>query len=161
MSTALTTAIYRRLAGLEALTGAAFVQQQALAALLAVDPDTLLPAVHKGNKSEVVVYPAITFRSNVGMVNPHFSTSGIAIDDTVYDMEIWENTQSGTIIEQIYSSVERLLDQRFGIAPALPVDNAGGRIFYATAFVPITELYDTNIRAWFGLCRWRFVEARF
>jgi hypothetical protein len=161
MSTALTTAIYRRLAGLEVLTGAALAQQQALAALLGTDPDTALPAVHKGNKSNVVTYPAITFRSNAGAVNSHFATSGIAVDDVIYDLEIWSNTQSGTIIEQIYGCVERLLDGRFGISPALPVDNAGGRIFWATAFVPITELYDRDLRAWFGLCRFRFVEARF
>jgi hypothetical protein len=161
MSAALTTAIYRRLTGLEVLTGVALAQQQVLAVLLGVDPDTSLPAVHKGNKSEVVTYPAITFRENAGNVFAQFSTSGIAVDNSVYDLEIWENTQDATIIERIYGCVERLLDGRFGIAPPMPVDNAGGRVFWSTSFVPMTELYDRDLRAWFGLSRFKFVESRF
>lgn len=162
MSSAISTAIYRRLTGLESagidLKGLA--AQQALAALLGVDPDTSLPSVHKGNKSEVVVYPAITFRPAAGMVNANFGTSGIAVDDPVYNFEIWDNTQRANIITDIYAQFEILLDDRFGVVQ-LPVDNAHGRVYHAEAFVPLIEEYDRDLRSWFGLCRMRFVEARF
>jgi len=160
MSSAITTAIYQRLTGIEALTGAGLAAQVALAALLGIDPDTSLPSVHKGNRSNVVAYPAITFRQNTGMVNATFSTSGIAVDDPYYDFEIWDNTQRASILTDIYGQMERLLDGRFGVVP-LPVDNTRGRIYWAKAFVPMAELYDHDLRAWFGLCRMRFVEARF
>jgi hypothetical protein len=160
MSSAITTAVYRRLTGLEVLTGAGLAAQQALAAMLGTDPDTALPAVHKGNKSMVVVYPAITFRQNTGMVNTSFGTSGVAIDDPVYDFEIWDNTQRSNILTDIYGQMERLLDDRFGV-PQLPVDRAAGQVYHAQAFVPLAELYDKDLRSWFGLCRMRFVEARF
>jgi len=160
MSSAITTAIYKRLTGVEILTGAGLAAQQSLAALLGTDPDTALPAVHKGNKSNVVVYPAITFRQNTGMVNTNFGTSGVAIDDPVYDVEIWDNTQRSNILTDIYGQMERLLDDRFG-APQLPVDNTHGQVYHAQAFVPMAEIYDKDLRAWFGLCRFRFVEARF
>jgi hypothetical protein len=162
MSSAITTAIYRRLTGLEVLTGAGLAAQQALAAMLGTDPDTVLPAVHKGNKSNVVVYPAITFRQNTGMVNTNFKDT--AIDDVYYDFEIWDNTQRGNILTDIYTQFEHLLDQRFAQSlaiPALSVDSAQGQLYYARAFVPMTELYDKDLRSWFGLCRMRFVEARF
>jgi len=163
MSTALTTAIYRRLAGLETMTGEGLAAQVALAALLGTDPDTSEPSVHKGNKSMIVTYPAITFRQNAGMVKTEFKDT--AIDDPVYDFEIWNSTQSATLISDIYKHVEHLLDERFSMSlgiPPLSVDGNVGQVYYARAFVPlIDDLYDKDLRSWFGLCRMRFVEARF
>lgn len=163
MSSALIKAIYERLAGVEVLTGEGLAAQQALAALLGTDPDTSLPSVHKGNKSMVVTYPAITFRLNAGMVNGNFKDT--AIDDPVGDFEIWNNTQTATTISEIYRHVEHLIDDRFSVSlgiPVLSVDAAKGQIYHAQAFVPlIDDLYDKDLRSWFGLCRMRFVEARF
>lgn len=168
MSSVLKIAIGDRLAGVEAMTGAGLAAQQALASLLGVDPDTTEPAVHNGNKSKVVIYPAITFRESAGSSDGRFGLHGVGVDNPVYDFEFWSNTESATIISDIDKQVDILLDRRFQldstgseIIPGIAVDNTHGRIFHATTFVPLYEGYDHEMRASYGLKRYRFVEARF
>ena len=150
MSSALIKAIYRRLVGQEVLTGSYLTAQQTLARLLGTDPDTGLPSVHKGNSSDVVSYPAITFRESAGVVDKRFTHGDTAIgvvsvDDPIYDFEIWGNSRSGTELSAIDDAFVLLLDQRKGV-PFLPLTS--GAIDRMVSFMTPISLYDDIRHAW-------------
>lgn len=159
MSTALHRAIYARLAGTEVLTGAALSAQTALAALLAMDPDTSRPAALFGNKNDAaLVYPLITFRPSAGSIDGRFA-DGLAMDDGVYDLEIWDNARGEAMLSDIEEQVMLLLDMRRQVAPLLPI--AVGHLYWSEVMVPMQVIYDNRINAWAGLTRYRFVEAKY
>jgi hypothetical protein len=160
MSSALITAIYRRLVGQEVLTGSYLTAQQILARLLGTDPDTGLPSVHKGNSSDVVTYPAITYRESAGIVDKRFthgqSAVGIvSVDDPIYDFEIWGLSRSGTELSGIDDAFMLLMDQRKGV-PRLPV--ASGAIDQMVSFMTPVSIYDDIRHAWCLIRRIQFKE---
>ena len=165
MSTALVTAIYNRLAGVETLAGDAATAQSDLAALLATDPDTSKPCVWQASMSDVKaanktpLYPAITFRQTGGTPDNRFQLATGAVDVVLVDFEIWDNTQSGTRIPNIEDAIQRLLDMRRGIAPVPSLDS--GKCWHSQAFTPLQVVYDPNIHARFGLVRYQFLEVRY
>lgn len=167
MSTALKVAVFARLTGTELLDGAGLQAQQDLAKLLTWDINTGAPVpgtavadhVFPGNKNDApLVYPLITFREGPGgMVDQRFSDGAYAVDMPLIDMEIWDNSRSGTLISDIDDAVERLLDRRRG---AIPLPLTSGRCFYLTSFTTLASFYDDRLHAWFGLKRYKFVEGR-
>lgn len=159
MSTALSQALYARLAGIEALSGRAAAAQAALGALLGVDPDTGRPAVYFGAKNDApAVYPILAFHPAASQIDGRFA-DGAAIDSTLYDIEVWETTRLGSLLTDILEQLEQLLDLRRGTAPALPL--AVGHIYWSESLVTAASLYDPLLNAWFALARYRFVEARY
>lgn len=157
--TALNKAIYGRLAGTEALTGEAADAQAALAALLGTDPDTERPAVHMGNKSAVVVYPALTFRPSGGLRHGMSHEDLGGIEEQLYDLELWENTGKGDTITDLYDLVDQLLCSERNVAPVLPLE--AGRVFDMQAVTRLQVLYDDKSNAWFGLARYRYLVAHY
>ena len=163
MSSTLTIAIYNRLVGVETLTGDYLALQQTLAGLLGTDSDTGLPSVHKGNSSDVVDYPAITFRENAGVVDRRFTLGNTAVglvvvNQPVYDFETWGKTRLGTELSDIDDAFTRLMDRRYG-APPLPIPN--GVVDLSITFVTPTALYDSQRKAWCLLHRVQFKERLF
>jgi hypothetical protein len=153
VSTALATAIYARLAGTD---GASVELQEDLAALLATDPDTELPAVVYGSRQNAAVSPCITFRQMGG--GEALITDGGRIDSVTIPIEIWGGeTLSATLVSDIYSLLERLLDRNMG-APALELDS--GRLFWLEAQTLYQDYYDDARNAPFGLALFRAIEAR-
>lgn len=168
MSAALNKAIYRRLTGIETLTGDALAAQTALVALLATDPDTGYAAVYNmnlndaqltdGSGNKVPVYPCITFRQSGGRIYPEFQHSG-AIERVTYDFEFWNDARSLTTISSIAEYVERLIDFRRGYVTSLPLDS--GKVQLINADVPLLTHYDRNLHAWAGLVRYAIIEERY
>ncbi len=165
MSTALCTAIYKRLAGVETLTGDAATAQSDLAALLATDPDTSKPCVWQVSLSDVKaanktpLYPALTFRASGGNTDNRFQQQTGAVDVVLVDFEIWDNSQSGTRIYDIEDAVQRLLDMRRGITSVFSLTS--GKCWHSQTFTPLQVLYDPNIHARAGLVRYQFLEVRY
>ena len=159
MSSALKTAIYNRLTGVEVLTGWQGTAQTTLAGLLATDPDTGRPAVYAANKNDAPLqYPCVTFRLNAGTIAPEFQDGTGGVDQPIVDVEIWENTRLGNLVSDIQQQLYLLLDDRAGGA-LLPIAN--NLMFSLQTFVPLSDsLYDPKLRAWFGLWRLTAVEGR-
>lgn len=179
MSTALDTAIYKRLTGQENLTGYtdALAAVTALGALIAheaaVPSGTGRWAVYNGVWQEGITMPCITFRASAGKVdNRSFQTSG-EIDDVIYDFEYWDGpdktstsnkradgtTPDGSRVSRIARQVELLMDMRSGIVPVLPLSS--GKVFDMQSFVPVQNLFDKPGNLYFGLQRFLFKEARY
>lgn len=164
MSSDVTKALYARLAGIETLTGRFLAAQQQIAALLGTDADTGKPAIYFANKdtsskpkdAQGTLLPVVTFRPSPGTIDGRFA-DGMAVENSLYDMEIWEYSGSSTLITDIGEALQILLDGRRG-APVLP--SASGQVFWAETFVPLAVLYDQNSNGWFGLVRWKFIEGR-
>lgn len=151
-------AIYKRLVGLERLTEEHLLAQKELASLLAMDSDTGLPAVHRGNSNEVSLYPAITFRESGGRIDGRFTlgrsaVGGIAVDMPIYDFEIWGKSRSNAELCDIHLRFRALLDQRYGVQ-MLPI--ASGRIDRMVTLIAPTLLYDDLRHAWCLLQRVQF-----
>jgi hypothetical protein len=164
MSSAVATAIYNRLTGIEVLTGAALAAQTALAALLATDPDTGKPAVSRMNKNLApVVYPIITFRAAGGIPDRTWSDGSGVVDHAYYNLEIWSNDTGGNTLTDIEEQVSALLDMRRPACAALPLPapDSSHYCWYSEMFVCSEELYDDTINAWFVLIRLKVIEGRF
>lgn len=160
MSRWLNQAIYARLCT-ATLTGDAATAQTALLARLGtitLSSATTKKAVHLGNKSAVVSYPAITFRPSGGLVDNRFHHSG-TISEPEYDFEIWENANDANTVTDIADYVEKLLLPARGVSDLLVV--AAGKLYQSEMIMDLTLIYDDKIRAWAGLMRFRFVEARY
>lgn len=165
MSTALTKAIYARMAGTEipALTGEALAAQVALAGLLAVDPDPPSgPAVFFGNMQRraadnALLFPCVTLRPDGGPQDYRFGSFIMA--DPFYPLEIWDNSPSPIKLLDISGRLELLFDSRRG-APALPLAS-GGKVIWMELQAGPSVHYDDKINAWLLLSLWRFKEARF
>jgi hypothetical protein len=113
--------------------------------------------VHYGAKAQAVALPAVTFRQNGGGTAGPLGAG--VISGVIYDFEAWENGGSATLIADILEQVERLLDTRRGIAP--PLSLVSGQCFNSEVMTECSVLFDTNQKAWYGLVRYRFVEARY
>lgn len=170
MSTALNQAIYKRLAGIEDLSAypAGQAAQTAVVALLAtitLKPGVTKKAVHFGNKntfrsaSGAIAYPAITFRPSGGSPDGRFGAEGGAICSPIYDLEIWESDGRADTITNIAEQVEILLDRRRQVTP-VPALSAG-KLVWMEALTELLIQHDQAINAWFGLIRYRCVEARY
>lgn len=156
---ALKTAFYERAAGVETLTDAALAAQDALAVLLGVDPETSLPAVHQGNKSAVVVYPALCFRESGGVPDNRWGSEVGGIRDVILDVDIWSDSAAGNVISDIHDLVDRLFNERRGIAPLLTLDS--GRIKTMESLTDLSTTYDRDTNAWYGFSRYRFILAHY
>ena len=156
---ALKTAVYRRLAGVEALTNEALAAQVGLAALLGVDPDTSLPAVYQGNKSVALVYPAICFRESGGVPDNRWDTDVGGIRVVILDMDLWSNSAAGNVISDIHNLLDQLLNERRGIAP--PLTLTSGRVKNGEALTDLSVLYDRDTNAWYGYTRYQFILAHY
>ena len=180
MSTATSLAIVARLTGTESLTGnplavKALASQTRLATLLTTDPNTgaaltmtdpitgavtarqASDCVRWGSKGANAVFPEITFRPSAGVPNKTFSDGSFAVDDGAYDFEIWDNSNSGTLMTDIMDCLLDLLDRRYG-APQLPM--VKGISFWVETLVTPVAWYDTQIKSWFLLWRVRVTEGR-
>ncbi len=115
------------------------------------------PAVTYGNKDDSVDYPQITFRKSGGSEPVDGHDFGIRAD-VVYDLEIWDNRRNAHTIDEINEQVEILLDASFQKTPVIALDN--GRCFWSDSLGEISIMYDPDTNSWFGLRRYRFVEAR-
>lgn len=164
MSSALNTAFYRRLAGVEVLTGRWLAAQQFLAATLGTDPDTSLPNVYKGNVNDApqvkdvegVLLPVITFRPSGGMPDHRFA-HGLAVDDAIYDFEIWSWYRTANTITDIGEALGLLIDCRFD-GPRMVLSS--GAYAWCDPLVTVSELYDQDRNGWFGLGRYNVIEMR-
>lgn len=169
MSTALSSAIYARLSGSESLTGDAGDAQEALATLLATDPDNDQPAVFFGSKNTAQIWvsgdnaiplsPCITFRQGGGSSDRRFQQGTGVVERVLYDFEIWEEGASGTRITEIAEHLERLLDMRRGVVSGLTLES--GKLFSMQAFSPLSVLYDMGSHSWAGVIRYEFLEVRY
>jgi hypothetical protein len=172
MSTALRKAIFGRLTGTETLTGDALTAQQAFIALLASDPDLSIvepprkvPCVFISSMSDVksaggeVLYPCVTFRETGGTPDNRFQQQTGAVGTVLIDFEIWDNTQSGTLISDIEDAMLRLLDMRRGIAPPMSLES--GKLYQSQIFTPLQIVYDKNYHSQVGLVRYQFLEVRY
>jgi hypothetical protein len=166
MSTALNKAIYARLTGTEtpSLTGDALAAQSTLVTLLGtiqLSPTVTKKAVHFGNKSRVVAYPAITYRPTAGSADKRFRVQTGVMDDVVYDFEIWENGDNATAITDIEEQIQLLLDRRRNVNGGVGLPLSSGTLFNSEEFTPLQLLYDDKLNAWAGLVRYVFKECRF
>ncbi len=161
MSSVILKAIYERLAGVEILTGKALAAQTALVGLLGVDADTTLPAVYMGNLNDsvmmkdanAVMRPVITFRPSGGLIDKRFET---AVDDPIYDFEIWSFSRQARIITDIEWQMGKLIDSR-RYAPDWNLDS--GAIANVEPLTTLAILYDHQRNGWFGLIRYKFTEV--
>lgn len=156
---ALKKAFYERAAGVEVLTGDALAAQDALAVLLGVDPETNLPAVYAGNRSSILVYDALCFSEGGGTPDNRFGEDVGGIRDPILDVYIWSNKAQGNRISDIHDLVDRLFNERRGIAPLLHLES--GRLYHMEALTDLSSGYDNEANAWFGYCRYRFVMAHY
>jgi hypothetical protein len=169
MSTALSKAVYARLSGSEALTGAGGEAQAELATLLGLDTESDAPAVFFGNKSSaqafdgsgnpLPLYPCITFRPSGGSTDRRFQQETGAVERVLYDFEIWEDGTSAKRITDIAECMELLLDTRRGVVSGLSLES--GKLFAMQAFSPLAVVYDPSLHAWAGLVRYEFLEVRY
>lgn len=169
MSSEITTSIYARLSGAEVLTGTHLTAQTELAGLLAEDPDTRVgdvvgtgdPAVHFSNFSTVAPeeegFPLITFRTSGGAPDFRFF-DGVAMDFVEIDLEIWDNSQSSTMLTDIALRVMRLLDRRHG-APLFTL--SGQRAFHMEAMTLPSILWDNQKHLQMLCQRFRMVQGMF
>ena len=158
MSTALINAIYARLVT-EALTGEALTAPQALAALLATDPDTSKAAVKFGAKDDIAVFPCVTFRPAGGTPDASFRTATGVMGQPVIAFECWEQTGQSNLITDIAEYVERLGDVRRGSGAGLSL--ASGKCFHGEAVNDVQVIPGEEIDSWAGLQLYRFIEARY
>jgi len=165
MSTPLNVAIFARLSGAESLTGDAATAQSDLATLLTTDPDSGMPiegrvaadGIYQGNKNDAPDgYPMVTFRPSPGGIDERFET-GFVVDKPLLDLEIWDNSHSGTLATDIEDAIDRLLDRRRR-APELPL--SAGRCFYLKTFVTSGAIYDSQLKAWCLMKRYIAVEGK-
>lgn len=168
MSSAINTAIYKRLTGIEVLTGRWLVAQQFLAATLGAYarsmPTPGLPNVFKGNVNKApivkdadgVLKPVITFRPSGGLPDHRFA-HGLAVDDGLYDFEYWNWYSTANGVTDIAEAVELLLDRRFDGPPMVL---SSGDCAWFDPMVSLTEFYDQERNGWFGLVRFQAVELR-
>lgn len=152
-------AVYERLAGVEALSGDAANAQTALGALLGEDPETELPAVHHGNRSVIVVYPAITFMEAGGVPDNRFGEDVGGVRQPILDFYLWSDSAAGNVISDIHDYVDQLLNERRGIAPLLTLES--GRLFHMEALTDLATLYDRDTNAWYGYCRYQSILAHY
>lgn len=156
MQDELSLAIYTRLTT-EVMSGDQATAQAALIAALATDTDSPSgPAVTQGNRDDAVQFPCITFRPNGGTEAANWIDAGV-VRNYQFDFEVWTNSTSGRIVNQIGDYMETLLDERRG-APGLNVSN--GREFYMMAMTAMTPIYDDKINAWAGLVRYQFIAGK-
>ena len=161
MSTSVSVAIASRLNGTEALTGQAQAAQTALVGMLSKLPTSAgaKPAVVFGNKTDYPnLAPIITSRPLLGTPDGRFA-DGQAMDDTIYALELWDNSRSGTLLTDMGEYVEQLLDMRRQIAPPLPL--ARGVSYWSELSRMGGLLYDEKLNAWSLLLLYRVKEARF
>ncbi len=164
MSSALSDALYQRLAGVEVMTGRFLTAQQVIAAVLGTDPDTSEPAVYQGNLNDTPIVldankvrkPVITFRPSSGTPDLRFRDD-LIIDDGIYDLEIWSFSRLPNLATDIGEAVQTLIERRSG-CPALPL--ASGESVWSEAFVLGSAMWDDQRNGWFLLTRFKFVEAR-
>lgn len=162
---ALKKAFYERAAGVEVLSGDALAAQDALAVLLAEDTETSLPAVHQGNKSVIVAYPALCFRESGGAPDTRWSADVGGIREVIFDVEIWSDSAAGNVISNIHDLVDKLFNTRrslnsHGVRAPLPTLDSG-RLKDMTALTDLSTLYDRDTNAWYGFCRYRFILAHY
>jgi hypothetical protein len=168
MSSALDTAIYKRLAGVENMSGDAATAQTALATLLATDPDTSKPAifasslnqaqqVSSGNK--IPIAPCVTFRQSSGIPDRRFAQQTGAIDRVIYDIEIWDSSLDNLVVQNIAEQIELLLDMRRGVITSWTLTQ--GSVFRSEAQQGLLITFDTTIHASIGLVRYAFIEVRY
>jgi len=163
VSSALNTAIYRRLAGVETLSGKWLGYQQTLGSILGVDTDTSLPNVYHGNMNDApavkdadgILMPLITFRPSGGTADHRFA-HGSAVDDGIYDIEIWSWYGTANTVTDIFAAMARLIDRRYG-CPAPVLDS--GECAWIDPLVGLNVLYDDQRNGWFGLSRWNVIEV--
>lgn len=180
MSTPISEALFARWTGAENLSGnplaAGALQAQAdFAALVTTDPNSgaaltmadpisgatrprvAADCVRFGSKGISVVYPEVTFRPSGGIPNPILWDGSMAVDKSYYDIEIWDNSESGTILTDIQDALERMTDRRRG-APRLSMPS--GICFWVQTLVVGTAWYDRNIKSWFLVWRLHFIEGK-
>lgn len=166
MSTALSKAIYSRLAGVEVLASPWSDYQSSLAALLGTDPDTTEPCVYFADTNDSAqpqddegnFLSCITFRPSGGTPNLQFR-DGLAIDDVLYDFEFWDYTRGATAITDIAAMVARLLESRRD-APKLGLEaNENVESVWFEPLTSLTVVPDKERNGWFGLVRYRAILA--
>jgi hypothetical protein len=156
---ALKKAFYERAAGVETLIDDALAAQEALGALLTTDPDTDLPAVLDGNKSVIPLFDSITFMEAGGTPDNRFGEDTGGIGDVILDVYIWSRSARSSRISDIHNLVDRLFNERRGIAPLLRLGD--GRIFHMEALTGLSTVYDRDNNAWMGYSRYRFILAHY
>ncbi len=166
MSTSLNAAIFARWTGVEVLSGAGATAQSDLAALLTTDINTGNPiagravadGVYLGNKDDAPDgYPMVTFRASPGTIDRRFEDGGLAVDLPLLDVEIWDNSRSGTLATDIEDAIDRLTDMRRG-APVLPL--AQGVCYYLRTFTTSALFYDQSLKAWCLAKRFQIIEGK-
>lgn len=163
MSRAINDAILARLTsseGLATYTGARAAQDR-LWGLLDFDYDhngvNLGPAVMHGNTSPVRRGNAVTYRKSSGVETLDGHDFGVRAD-VIYDFEYWTDSSDVNVIHDIDRNVELLLDNSFRVSPVLYLSS--GFCFWADALTEMSTDYDDRLNQWFGLRRFRIVEAR-
>lgn len=169
MSVELVTAIYRRLAGQEDLSGypLAAAAQTWLSAALADDPD--VPSIRGGavfsssldeakTASGLTPLPCITFRLAGGAPDPRFC-DGVDVGRVLVELEAWVEAGAVELVHSILENVATLLDRRRGAAPALST-GASGRVWWTEAVMLPQIIYDRAHDMTAGLTRWEIVSQR-
>lgn len=176
MSEVLNKAIYRRLAGVETLSGVYATAQANLAALLGVDPDTGLPAVYYSSTNQaqgvdtgnvVPVYPKLTFWETGGM--PHHTSTisdGITVDWVFMDFSVWVDrvqtpAKTGKSPSQVVSEVSDILKTLLDIrlhAPLLPLQT--GCVDIQMIMTPLHVIPRGKTHEIQGYLRWKFLEKQ-
>jgi hypothetical protein len=152
-------AFYERAAGVETLTDEAEDAQDALGALLTTDPNTNLPAVLDGNKAVTPLYDSVTFQESGGTPDSRFGEDVGGIRDIILDVYIWSKSTRSATVSDIHDQVDRLFNERRGIAPLLTLED--GRIYHMEALTDLTTIYDRDTNAWCGYSRYRFILAHY
>jgi len=171
MSSALDTAIYRRLVGIETLSGSAATAQAALIVLLATDPDTGRAAVYNSSLNDAQltvsgvktqVFPCITFNQATGTPNRDVWNAGTIHEQVIYNFEVWNDARTALPIKTMCEYLDSLLDYRLGAVTQTtnPLVITNGFVDWCEEDIPVNFHYDRAIHAWAGLVRYAITMRR-
>lgn len=120
-------------------------------------PRVVTDCVRQGSKGGNLTFPEVTFHESGGTSDPRFAVD-FAVDYPIVDFEVWDNTQSGTLMSDIMGCVMLLLDRRYG-CPEMALTS--GRAVHATSLVMPISWPSPNYNGYFLLWRLKIVEERF
>ncbi len=148
---ALTKAILARLRGSETLTGEAETAREILKGHV--------PRWRFGTLSQSGELPHGNVFADAGVdAMPNAPDVGI-INHSVRRFELWTEETASAFFTQSADALEKLFDERRG-APDLTVEG-DGRVYQSSLFVPFQGPFRSDdIRAWWGVISFTFVDAR-
>lgn len=133
----------------------ALSDDSALVALLGKDelngPAIFNTSMNKLTNRSGWSYPCITFRESDGSADSRFRES--TTDSEVFDLEVWSQAESAVTPGQIADRIDELLHNQVLILES-------GRNYDCVRFAQIPDQYDKDIKAHFGLYRYRLAVSR-